>query len=72
MSKKINPINGKYYCLVAPDGNLQFSTLCSTVASCMGFIKLLHSRGVSESLDDLVASGYTIEEVDVTIKKSST
>lgn len=56
------------YCLVAPDGTLQVTTLAHELETCMGVIKLLHNSGMGKSLDVLLDTGFKIVKVEVTVK----
>jgi hypothetical protein len=64
----IQPINNQeFYALVAPDGNIQPSTLAEDEATCMGFLKLMHKAGMGMSWHELKIKGFTCQKVRVTI-----
>ena len=68
MTKFIEPIiNEEFYCLAAPDGSLQLSSLAPDLPMCMGFVKLLHKSGMGMSWHELKLKGFTYEKVKVTV-----
>ena len=68
MSKFIEPIiEESFYCLVAPDGSLQLSTLSPDLPMCMAFVKLLYQSGVGRSPHEFKIKGFTYEKVNVTV-----
>lgn len=63
-----NIINDDFYCLVAPDGELQVTTLAPDFPMCVAMIKMLHKAKVSKSFHELCIIGkYKILPVKVTI-----
>lgn len=66
---KIQPIiNEDFYCLIAPDGVFQPSTLTADMPTCIAFIRLLHKTGMGESWHSLKMKGFKVEKVSVTIQ----
>jgi hypothetical protein len=55
------------YCLTAPDGSLQLTTLSPDFATCVAIVKMLHKHGMSQSLSKMLYSGFKIMPVRVTI-----
>lgn len=60
-------IEEDFYCLVAPDGNLQVSTLAPDLIWCMGAVKMLHKSGFGMSWHELKMKGFTYQKVKLTI-----
>ena len=59
--------NEPMYCLFAPDGNWQPSTLAPDFASCVAFMQMLHDAKLSASFHDLCIVGdFKILPVSVT------
>ena len=68
MAKFIEPIiEEEFYCLTAPDGSLQVSSLAPDLPMCMGFVKLLHKSGIGMSWHELKRKGFTYEKVKLTV-----
>lgn len=55
--------------LVATDGMPQVLTLGYEPTDCIGIITLLHGAGIGPSFDTIMESGFTMEKVEVTIKR---
>lgn len=55
------------YCLCAPDGSLQISTLAPDFEMCVAFCQLLGEVGISEPLVKMFKKGFKIMPVKVTI-----
>lgn len=70
MKKNIDPIiEEEFYCLVAPDGSLQVSSLTPDYPMCLAFTKLLNESGMGMSLNELRKKGFTFQKVIVTIRE---
>lgn len=73
MNKKIilEEVKEQEMCvLVAPDGSWQGMTLAPDFETCVGVMKLLHSKGLSKSFHELcVVKGFQILPVVVSIKQ---
>lgn len=59
--------NDEMYCLVAPDGTPQLSTLAPDYALCIGFCAALSSVGMTKHPATLFEEGFVILPVKVTI-----
>lgn len=65
--------NEEMYCLVAPDGSAQLTTLAPDFPTCLGMVKLLHSKGLGQSYHELcVLKGFQVLPVKVTILQNGT
>ena len=60
-------IEETFYCLVAPDGNLQLLSLAPELSISMAVIKLLHKSGMGMSWHEMKTKGFTYEKVKVTV-----
>jgi len=68
MSKIIEPIiEEKFYCLTAPDGSAQLTTLAPDIPTCMGIVKLMYKSGMGQSPHELKMKGFTYEAVKLTV-----
>lgn len=65
--KPENLTNATYYCLFAPDGTWQPSTLADDYAMCLAFIKLLHKAKMGKSFFELTRAGFQVLPVSVTM-----
>jgi hypothetical protein len=60
--------NEEMYCLVAPDGTPQLSVCGGDFPECVGYLKLMHSKGLSKSFHELCVVGkFKILPVKVTV-----
>lgn len=57
----------KMYCLVAPDGSTQLSTLAPDYPMCLAMIRMLHQAGIGQNSEKLLNAGFKILPVKVTI-----
>jgi hypothetical protein len=65
--------NEQMYCLVAPDGSAQLTTLSPDFHTCVAMIKLLHSKGLGQSFHSLCnINGYEVLPVKVTMVQNGT
>ena len=60
-------INKKMACLIAPDGTAQTPTLADDLVMCMAIIRLLAASGIGKEWPELIAAGYKILPVWVSI-----
>ena len=68
MAKHIDPIIKKeFYCLIAPDGTPQLSSICCEIVDSYAYMTMLSEAGIGMSLDALRKKGFTFEKVIVTI-----
>lgn len=59
--------NEEMYCLVAPDGSAQISTLAPDFAMCIGIAELMASSGIGQPVAEMFSQGYSILPVKVTV-----
>jgi hypothetical protein len=59
----------EFYALVAPDGNVQVSSLAPDIIMCMAFCKMLYKAGMSKSPHEMKTKGFTYQKVKLTITK---
>lgn len=64
--------NEEMYCLVAPDGSAQISTLASEFAMCLGMAELMASKGLGQPVAEMFSKGFTVLPVMVTILQNGT
>lgn len=62
-------LNEEMYCLVAPDGTPQPSTIAPDPQTLVGYNLLLESKGLGQNLGDMLNAGFEIKKVLVTIKE---
>jgi hypothetical protein len=62
-------IKEQFYCLVEPDGNVQFATIGEDEEDVIGFVDYLACKGISPNYEDLIKLGYTLQEIKLTITK---
>lgn len=64
--------NEEMYCLVAPDGSAQISTLAPEFAMCLGMAELMASKGLGQPVAEMFSKGFTVLPVMVTILQNGT
>jgi hypothetical protein len=64
--------NETYYCLFAPDGTWQPSTLADDYATCLAFIRLLHKSKMSKSFFELTRAGFQVLPVSLSMTPTGT
>lgn len=58
--------NESMFCLFAPDGSWQASTLAPDFPTCVAMIRLMHQKGLSESFHELCSvKGFKIMPIKV-------
>ncbi len=68
-TKFIEPITAEeFYVWVAPDGTIQPQTLAPDFVMVIAMTKMLHKKGVAQSMFEMERKGFTIERVKVTIE----
>lgn len=61
-------IDEEFYAVIAPDGEIQYNLIGEELEMLRAFNQLLYKKGVSRSLNELIAQGFGIAKVKVTIK----
>jgi len=64
--------NEEMYCLVAPDGSAQITTLAPDFAMCIGMAELMASKGLGQPVAEMFNQGYSILPVKVTMVQNGT
>lgn len=64
--------NEEMFCLVAPDGTAQLSTICPDYAGCVGWVNFLSLVGMSKGLDEMINEGFQILPVKLSIIQNGT
>lgn len=57
------------YALIAPNGEVQFGPMETTRKECIGLIDLFSRWGICKPYKELIAEGFYIQKVAVTISK---
>lgn len=60
-------IDEELYCLIAPDGTPQFTVCAPDYAMCVAVAELFYDVGISQSVSDLIAQGYSIAPIKMSI-----
>jgi tartrate dehydratase beta subunit/fumarate hydratase class I family protein len=55
--------------LVSPTGAIQLSTMSPILEECTGMIWLIGEAGMGYTFETLKGMGFTVEKVEVTIKR---
>lgn len=63
-------IEEKMFCMVAPDGTPQPATIAPDFQTVVAYAKLLHSKGLGESVSKLIFKGFKIVPVIITIQSA--
>lgn len=63
-------INEEMYCLCAPDGSLQVSTLALDFPTCVAMCRLMEKAGFGQNLSAMFSKGFEIMPVKVTITQN--
>lgn len=64
--------NEEMYCLCAPDGSTQLTTLAPDYEMCVAMATILSKAGISQPLDKMFKQGFQIMPVKVTIVQNGT
>ena len=64
--------NEEMYCLVAPDGSAQISTLAPEFAMCLGMAELMASKGLGQPVAEMFSKGFTVLPVKITMLQNGT
>lgn len=57
----------RMFCLVAPDGFPQVTTLSPDYATCIGMAQLMAKAGLGQSVEKMFKAGFEILPVDITM-----
>jgi hypothetical protein len=62
-------IEQQFYCLVSPDGCIQFASIGEDEEDVTNYVDYFASANITPNYEDLIKLGYTLQEIKLTITK---